>query len=96
MKKNAENIYNEPLRHLESIVQALDDQDLIDIVLLTKLADRVDNLTKRARGGRKIGRGYCDKSWELFRYIRQYYKGENKPFRRLSQRMTKLLKSCKK
>lgn len=81
-EKNVESSTNQPLEHLKWILQAVTDPDLRNIIILSKMSDRVDNLRKRARRG-KIGRRYAAKSEELMQYLASHYTGEERPFKRL-------------
>lgn len=82
---------NEPLNHLKSVISNIADQDIINIIVLVKLSDRIDNLTKRKSEG-KIGNNYLRKSIELYNYLKSVYSGENKPFKKLSNKFAAILK----
>jgi len=83
-------IDNSPLRHLQQVVPTIADPDLVNILVLVKLSDRIDNLIKRKRA-KKIGRNYRQKSVELYDYLKSIYNGEKKPFKILSRKFGKLL-----
>lgn len=78
----AEEHPNQPLAHLQQILSQVNDGGLKNIIILAKLSDRLDNLTKRANRG-KIGKKYKLKSYELIEWLRTNYTGKNKPFNKL-------------
>lgn len=78
----AESHSNQPLAHLQQVLSQISDAELKDIIILAKLSDRLDNLTKRARRG-KIGNKYRLKSYELIEWLRDNYTGKSKPFNKL-------------
>ncbi len=82
---------NEPLHHLRQVFAAIRDQDLKNLICLIKIADRNDNLEKRIARAGKIGRNYKQKSLELYGFLRNYYTGEPKPFRKLTKRFERLM-----
>lgn len=84
-EKNADtivpNTQNQPLVHLQNVLPELDYR-MRNIVILAKMADRIDNLAKRAKRGHISG-SYRIKSNELLAYLRSQYNGKPKPFRKL-------------
>jgi len=89
-EKDAELHPNQPLAHLRLILSNVDDEQLKNIIILAKLSDRLDNLTKRANRG-KIGRKYRLKSFELIEWLRSNYTGKNKPFNRLIKAIRQIM-----
>lgn len=89
-EKSAEANGNQPLIHLQSILQSVEDEELRNIIILAKLSDRLDNLDKRAKRG-KIGVRYQKKSLELIDWLRSNYTGKPKPMKKMIQDISKLL-----
>lgn len=77
-----EDSSNQPLAHLSQVLAQISDPALRNIVILAKLSDRLDNLTRRANRG-KISKKYKFKSLELIEWLRYNYAGKNKPFNKL-------------
>jgi hypothetical protein len=93
-KNTSEEVYNEPLQHLKRVIAKLEDQEIIDLIVLIKLSDRIDNLTRKLGDGR-ISKKYIKKSLEIYRYVRSIYKGETKPFELLCRQFERRLNSAK-
>lgn len=86
---NAETSPNQPLAHLQQVLNKTTNQDIKNIIILAKLSDRLDNLRKRARKG-KIGKNYLSKSSDLIQWLSDQYTGKNKPFKKLVHMFQKL------
>jgi (p)ppGpp synthase/HD superfamily hydrolase len=71
---------NQPLAHLKQVLRGVQNEDLRNIIILAKLADRIDNLRRRLPN---ISKRYRQKSNELISYLTKMYTGKNKPFRKL-------------
>jgi hypothetical protein len=82
---------NEPLDHVRQVLDSTSNQSLKDIIVLVKMADRLDNLRRRLRADGKIGRNYLNKSIALFDYLQTQYAGKPKPLRRLLLRFYDVL-----
>jgi hypothetical protein len=63
-----------PLEHLQKVLPTL-DENLKNMVILIKLSDRIDNLSKRVDAG-GIGNNYMNKSNELVKWLFQQYTGD--------------------
>lgn len=74
---------NEPLEHIKQTLAATDDEEQRNIIIITKIADRIDNLRKRLKRDGKIGSKYLNKSLELVEFLAQSYSGRTKLMRRL-------------
>jgi len=81
---------NQPLAQIRRILPKL-DPGIRDLAILTKMADRLDNLQKRARRG-GIGPNYRRKSLELMHYLSSHYNGPGPYFARLAAIISKVLK----
>lgn len=86
----AEDHSNQPLAHLSQILSQISDQGLKNIVILAKLSDRLDNLTKRANRG-KISKKYKLKSYELIEWLKLNYTGKSKPFNKLMRAINDIM-----
>lgn len=84
----ADSNSNQPLQHLQEILPGIGDESLKNIVILAKMADRLDNLHKRA-SGKILTKGYRRKSAELVNYLMSQYSGDPKPFKRLLKQLGK-------
>jgi len=82
---------NEPLLHLQSVLSAVDDKEIRDIIVLAKMGDRIDNLKKRLKRRGKIGKNYKRKSVELLHFLTNTYTGKPKPFRKLQEKFVGLV-----
>lgn len=74
---------NEPLEHIRQTLATTDDEEQRNIIIITKIADRIDNLRKRLRKDGKIGRKYMSKSLELAEFLVKSFTGRPKLMRRL-------------
>lgn len=81
-EKQADIHPNQPLVHIQQILSNINDEELKNIIILAKLSDRLDNLTKRLKGG-KIGKKYKIKSYELIDWLINNYTGKGKPLNKL-------------
>lgn len=70
---NEEEINNAPLSHMKSILSnpSIPDGEK-EIVILIKIADRLDNLYRRIRSG-GVGKNYAAKSQELLQFLFVFY-----------------------
>ena len=73
---------NEPLEHIKQTLATADDEHK-NIIVVTKIADRIDNLRKRMAEDGKIGKKYLKKSVDLVQYLVSQYTGRNKLMKRL-------------
>lgn len=89
-EKNIEAQPNQPLVHLQAVLQGITDDDLRNIVILAKLSDRLDNLKKRDKRG-KIGAKYRAKSIDLIDWLRHNYTGKSKPLHIMLKAINKYL-----
>lgn len=89
-EKNAENNANEPLVHLQNVLKHIEDEELKNVIILIKLSDRLDNLTKRTKRG-SISLKYRLKSLELVDWLRYNYTGDDKPLNQLMSKIVKML-----
>lgn len=84
-KQDTKSNDNEPLEHIRSVLNTIKDEDIRNIIILVKIADRVDNLRKRLRKKGKIGRRYRQKSRDLMSFLSNNYTGKKKYFNNLMQ-----------
>lgn len=73
---------NQPLSHLQAVLQQIGDEEIKNIIILAKLSDRLDNLHKRLRRG-KLGKKYVAKSKDLIQWLSDQYTGKPKSFRKI-------------
>lgn len=62
----------DPLEHLQTVLPRL-DENLRNIVILIKISDRIDNLSRRSPN---VGRNYMERSSTLVNWLFQQYTGE--------------------
>jgi len=87
---------NEPLEHIRQVLASPTmDADTSNVVILIKIADRLDNLKKRVNAG-GVGKGYLQKSKDLITFLFQSYTGDAKPILILRKRLKNLGLSIKK
>jgi (p)ppGpp synthase/HD superfamily hydrolase len=72
--KDAARHSNEPLEHLKHTLSQPMHPDTKNHIILIKLADRLDNLKKRAKAG-GVGENYRQKSKDLIRHLTHHYTG---------------------
>ena len=89
-EKNIEIQPNQPLSHLQAVLQGVTDDDLRNIIILAKLSDRLDNLKKRDKRG-KVGTKYRAKSIDLINWLRDNYTGKPKPLHKMLKALAKYL-----
>lgn len=90
-EKNGDSVENQPLIHMQQVLPTLADPEMRNIVILAKMADRLDNLTKRARSG-KIGRNYRLKSDQLVSFLQSQYSGKQRPLLKLIRQYAEIIK----
>ena len=90
-KTESNTLENEPLLHLQSILPAINEKEIRDIIIIAKMGDRIDNLKKRIRKFGKIGKNYKRKSIELLDFLVSNYTGKAKLFDRLQQKFMELI-----
>lgn len=79
---------NQPLMHLKQVLGKIKNEDLRNIVILAKLADRIDNLRRRLPA---IPKQYRKKSEELIEYLIEKYTGKGKPLRKLIRKYAEVM-----
>tara|TARA_R110000868_G_scaffold118613_5_gene314552 strand:- start:866 stop:1432 length:567 start_codon:yes stop_codon:yes gene_type:complete len=89
-EENVKTQPNQPLSHIQAVLQGIDDDGLRNIVILAKLSDRLDNLKKRGKRG-KIGVKYRAKSLDLINWLSHNYTGKSKPLHIMLKAIDKLL-----
>jgi len=73
---------NQPLTHLKRVLKTIDDEDLRNIVIVAKLADRIDNFRRR-RNRDELTKLYRKNTDRLIEYLINQYTGKGKPVRKL-------------
>ena len=89
-EKNVDGQPNQPLAHLQAVLQGITDDDLRNIIILAKLSDRLDNLKKRTKRG-KVGSKYRAKSLDLIGWLRHNYTGKPKSLNKMLRAVEKFL-----
>lgn len=84
----------DPLQHLKAVLPTL-DEELRNIVILVKLSDRIDNLTKRYNSS-GISKNYLAKSNDLIKWLFQQYSGNPQYLMILRKRLRNLGATAKK
>jgi len=91
---------NQVLAHLKSELPKL-DQDIRNIAVLAKMADRLDNMRGKARRKKtrpkknrqkKVPSHYRRKSIDIIRYLASHYSGDPEPFNYFVKEIQKLIK----
>lgn len=71
-----------PLKHMKAIISAQDDEELINFLILIKLADRVDNFNKRVNKD-NLSDKYKKKTEALVSYLVDRYSGDSSLLREI-------------
>lgn len=79
----------DPLDHIKSEFDKINNQDLKNLIILIKLSDRLDNLHKRSLN--RISDKYKRKSAKLVEYLVSQYTGNQKLLHKLLKQIGRLI-----